>query len=57
MVTIQVATKMLIHYNTDNFVNGHDLFLLYICCSVHLGNICFIQIQLEVQYYLFFKSF
>jgi hypothetical protein len=28
-----------------------------VCGSVHLGNICFIQIQLDVQYSFFLQSF
>jgi hypothetical protein len=33
------------------------IIFLNVCGSVHLGNICFIQIQLDVQYSFFLKSF
>jgi hypothetical protein len=45
----------------DTFLQGHNSYKYWInkikfdvCSSVHLGNICLIQVQLDVHYILYF---
>jgi hypothetical protein len=41
----------------DEVLEKLKLIKFDVCGSVRLGNICFIRIQLDVQYYFFLKSF